>query len=127
MAARVALVTGAAQGIGYAIAIRLAEDGLNVAINDIPSKREKIDAAVSEIRALGRESVAVPADVSSEKEVKEMIEQTVTALGGLDVMVANAGIGFINLFSKQQWRTTMHICTSTRGESLTVISQLLGR
>lgn len=73
-------------GIGYAIAIRLAQDGLNVAINDIASKREKIDAVVDQIRALGRESVAVPADVGSETEVKEMVDQTVAALGALDVV-----------------------------------------
>jgi len=98
MTARVALVTGAAQGIGYAIAIRLAQDGLNVAINDIESKREKIDAVVDEIRALGRESLAVPADVGSETEVKEMVDQTVAALGALDVMVANAGIAVVKPF-----------------------------
>jgi len=86
MTARVAIVTGAAQGIGYAIAIKLAHDGLNIAVNDIASKSEKIDAVVNEIKALGRDSIAVPADVSSETEVKEMIAQTVAALGSLDVV-----------------------------------------
>lgn len=73
-------------GIGYTIALRLAEDGFNIAINDIASKREKLDAVVGEIKALGREAVAVPADVSSPTEVKEMIAQTVAALDSLDVV-----------------------------------------
>lgn len=114
---RVALVTGAAQGesrstehtigslishrrslgIGYAIAIRLAQDGLNVAINDIPSKKDKIDKVVNEIRALGRESVAVPADVASEGEVKGMVDAAVVALGGLDVVrPASCVAGLLN-------------------------------
>lgn len=70
----------------------MAQDGLNVAINDIASKREKLEAVVKEIRALGREVVAVPADISSETEVKEMVDQTVAALrvGGLDVVSPNS-------------------------------------
>lgn len=86
-------------GIGYAVAIRLAQDGLNVAINDIVSKREKIDAVVDEIRALGRESVAVPADVGSETEVKAMVDQTVAALGALDVVRAPYYFSFMFVFS----------------------------
>ncbi|KAE9403175.1 acetoin reductase family protein, partial [Gymnopus androsaceus JB14] len=68
---RVALVTGAAQGIGRAISIRLASDGFKVALSDLPSKREQLDA---------------------EEQVKEMVESSSKALGGLDVMVSNAGI-----------------------------------
>lgn len=66
--------------------MRLARDGLNVAVNDIAAKREKLDAVVNDIRALGREAIAVPADVSSEKEVKAMTDQVVGRLGGLDVV-----------------------------------------
>jgi len=103
MVARVALVTGAAQGIGYAIAIRLAKDGLNVAVNDILAKRDKLDAVVNEIKALGRESAAIPADVTSEAEVKNMVDEVVAALGGLDVLVANAGV----IFGKPFLETTI--------------------
>jgi len=93
MSARVALVTGAAQGLGLAIALRLADDGLDVAVNDIASKSEDLKKVVADIEAKGRRSIAVTADVSSEEEVKAMVEKVAKELGSLDVMVANAGIG----------------------------------
>jgi len=92
MSTRVAIVTGAAQGIGLAIALRLADDGLDVAINDIPSKSEAIDNAVKAVKAKGRKAIAIPGDVSSEEDVKKMIEKIASELGSLDVMVANAGL-----------------------------------
>ncbi|KAJ7811396.1 hypothetical protein B0H14DRAFT_1471801 [Mycena olivaceomarginata] len=90
---RVALVTGAAQGIGRAIALRLANDGLDVAVNDLPGKIDSLNAVVEEIRSLGRRAFAVTSDVSKEDEVKAMVEAAVSALGRLDVMAANAGVG----------------------------------
>ena len=81
---RVAIVTGAAQGIGRAIALKLADDGLDVAVNDIAPQLSKLNDVVEEIRAKGRNSVAVVADVSKEDEVKGMIEKTVEILGGVD-------------------------------------------
>lgn len=82
----VALVTGAAQGIGREIALRLAEDGFDVAVNDIQPQLEKLQKVVDEIKAKGRRSVAVTADISNEEQVMSMIEQTVEALGGLDAV-----------------------------------------
>lgn len=90
--ARVGIVTGSAQGIGRAIALRLASDGLDVAVNDIPDKLDELKKLVGEIEAIGRKAIAVPGDVSKEAEVQAMVKQTVEVLGGLDVMVANAGI-----------------------------------
>ncbi|KAJ7940193.1 hypothetical protein B0H13DRAFT_2299237 [Mycena leptocephala] len=90
---RVALVTGAAQGIGRAIALRLAVDGFDVAVDDLPDKNDSLNTVVEEIQRLGRKAVAVVSDVSKEDEVKAMVESTVSALGRLDVMVANAGVG----------------------------------
>ncbi|GBE83346.1 Versicolorin reductase [Sparassis crispa] len=89
---RIAIVTGASRGIGEAIALRLAEDGLDVAVNDIPSMAESLKAVAEKIRRKGRRSLAVTGDVSSENDVKVMLDQVVETLGGLDVMVANAGI-----------------------------------
>ncbi|KAN0130076.1 hypothetical protein V8E53_012021 [Lactarius tabidus] len=88
---KVALVTGAARGIGRAIALRLAHDGLDVAVNDIASSPE-LDGLVREIESKGRRSLAIPADISLEPEVEKAVQKVVQDLGGLDVMVANAGI-----------------------------------
>jgi NAD(P)-dependent dehydrogenase (short-subunit alcohol dehydrogenase family) len=86
MSRGVALVTGSAQGIGRGIALRLADDGFDVAINDIASQKSLIDQIVTLIQAKGRRSLAVVADVSVEHDVKAMIESVVENLGGLDVV-----------------------------------------
>ncbi len=85
MTTRVALVTGAARGIGRAIALRLVEDGLDVAVNDLPNTPE-LDDLVREIESKGRRSLAVPADVSLEENVEKIIQQVVQKLGSLDVV-----------------------------------------
>ena len=82
---RVALVTGAARGIGRAIALRLAEDGFDVAVNDLPNTPELNDV-LQGIQSKGRRSIAVPADVSLEPEVVRMIQDIVQELGSLDVV-----------------------------------------
>lgn len=83
---RVAIITGAVQGIGYEIARRLAEGGIDIAVNDIPSKSDNINALVAEIRSIGRHAVGIPGDVSDEKVVKQLIEKTTEDLGGVDIV-----------------------------------------
>src|SRR5690606_28314646 len=87
---KVALVTGGGQGIGRAIALRLAQDGADVGIVDL--KLENAKEVAGEIRALGRKSTAVAADVSSRDQVFKAVEDVASELGGLDIMVNNAGI-----------------------------------
>ncbi|GJJ09997.1 hypothetical protein Clacol_004223 [Clathrus columnatus] len=87
-----AIVTGAAQGIGKAIAIRLAKDGYDVGLNDIPGKEDLLRALADGITSQGRRSIIITADVANEGSVVEMIKRTVSELGVLRVMVANAGI-----------------------------------
>ncbi|KAI4522913.1 NAD(P)-binding protein [Schizophyllum commune Tattone D] len=89
---RVALVTGASQGLGKAIALRLAKDGLHVGLNDIPLKTEALKEVASLVEQHGVRSAVFPGDVTQENDVKAMIDGTADALGGFDVMVANAGI-----------------------------------
>ncbi|KAJ7222138.1 acetoin reductase family protein [Mycena pura] len=110
----IALVTGAAQGIGRGVALRFADDGYTVAVNDLGSNSEKLDSLVDEIQNKGRASSKYIADVSLEGEVKDMVDQVVRDHGGLDVMVANAGIGgpirlpFIET-SAEQWDRVMSV------------------
>ena len=68
---RVAIVTGAGRGIGKAIALRLAKDGLDVVVNDINSNNVK--QVAKEIEAMGRKTLAIVADVSSKNEVYDMV------------------------------------------------------
>ncbi|KAG1789039.1 uncharacterized protein HD556DRAFT_1447311 [Suillus plorans] len=108
----IALITGSAQGIGRGIALRLARDGFNVALNDLPNKDAELEAVATEIESLGRQACIVPADVTVDKQVKEMVDEAVTKLGGLDVMVANAGVvEFASLVSStvESWDRTLSV------------------
>jgi NAD(P)-dependent dehydrogenase (short-subunit alcohol dehydrogenase family) len=89
--APVALVTGASRGIGRAIALRLGADGYHVAVN-YHSSRQAADEVVREIVAAGSQAYAVQADVGLTADRTRLIEETVAQLGGLDVLVNNAGI-----------------------------------
>lgn len=75
-----------AQGIGRSIALRLADDGFDVAVNDVVSNTEKLDALVDEIEKKGRAASKYIADVSQDEQVKEMVERVVEKHGGLDVV-----------------------------------------
>ncbi|KAL1750493.1 hypothetical protein FB107DRAFT_223817 [Schizophyllum commune] len=89
---RVAIVTGAARGIGRAIALQLADDGLDIALNDLPTTGKQLDEVRAEVEAKGRRTLVVVGDVSSEPDVERLVDETVNHFGRLDVMVANAGV-----------------------------------
>lgn len=82
---RNALVTGAARGIGRAIALRLARDGLNVAVNDINANSAELNDTQKAIEKIGRKSLAITADVSNDKAVETMMKNASKELGSLDV------------------------------------------
>ena len=92
------LVTGGTSGIGQAIAVRFAEFGANVAINylarpeDAAETEGQVQACVAKVQRMGVRDVIVKGDVSKEEDVVAMFEDTVDKLGGLDVLVNNAGI-----------------------------------
>ena len=86
MSLGVAIVTGAAQGLGKAIALRLAKDGYDIALNDLPSQSEDLAAVKAEIEKSGRRAHVVTGDVSKEEDVKRSVEETVEVLGGLDAV-----------------------------------------
>lgn len=100
-----ALVTGASRGIGRSIALQLAEDGYNVAVNYAGSK-DKAEAVVEAIKEKGVDAFAIQANVANADEVKEMIQEVVSRFGSLDVLVNNAGITRDNLLMRmkeQEW------------------------
>jgi glucose 1-dehydrogenase len=92
------LVTGGSSGIGQAIAVRFAEHGANVAINylrrpdEAQDTEEQVHACVNKVQQEGVRDVLVQGDVSKEDDVVRMVGQAVEELGGLDVLVNNAGI-----------------------------------
>lgn len=87
---KVILVTGAAQGIGRGIALRLAKDGADIALVDL--KADKLADVAKEIEALGRKTTIFTADISQRDDVFAAAEHAEKTLGGFDVMINNAGI-----------------------------------
>ena len=90
---RVALVTGAARGIGRGIALRLARDGAAVALVDV--RPEGIDGVADEIAEIGSKVTTFVADVSDRDQVFAAVEHAAAALGGFDIMVNNAGVALV--------------------------------
>src|SRR5579871_3927052 len=91
LAGKKALVTGAGQGIGQAIAVRFAEEGADVAI-DYPRDRSEAEETAKQVEKFGRRAPLVKRDVSVPADAQRMVDETVAALGGLDILVNNAGI-----------------------------------
>lgn len=88
----VAFITGASQGIGKAVSLRLADDGFDIALNDLPHAQRNLEDLSREIMKKGRNTFVVTGDVSVDAEVDAMVTAVAENLGSLDVMVANAGI-----------------------------------
>ena len=107
---KVALVTGAGRGIGKAIALRFSDEGARVVINDIePAYAESIS---ERLKQLGREAMAIKADVCVWPEVKSMFEQAVREFGRIDVLVSNAGIRKDAVFpemSEEEWDSVIAV------------------
>lgn len=87
---KVAIVTGSGRGIGFGIAKKLAEHGANIVISDV--NEESAKAAVAEIEAMGVKAIYVLADVSKYEDAEKLVQTTVEKMGGLHILVNNAGI-----------------------------------
>lgn len=100
---QVALVTGGAHGLGRAIALRLATQGADLAVND----RNSTEDVTDEIRALGRRAISAPADVGDRKSVDVMVASVVAQLGAIDILINNAGVfrfrEFLDVTDEELW------------------------
>jgi glucose 1-dehydrogenase len=94
LAGKNVLITGATSGIGQAIAVRFAEEGASVAVNYLkaPADAAQTMELVRKARSKGGREIAVQADVSQEEQVRAMFAATLAGLGGLDILINNAGI-----------------------------------
>lgn len=107
---QVAIVTGAGQGIGRSIALRLAQDGMHVTVADI--RGEQAEAVADEIRATGQQALPLRIDVASASDRAGMFEATLTQFKRLDTLVNNAAIQRIVLpldVTEEQWDAMMNV------------------
>ena len=108
---RVAIVTGSGRGIGKAIALKLADLGADIVVNDIAGS-EGAPAVVDEVKSKGRQALFVPADISSSVDVSGLMEKALAAFSKVDILVNNAGITrdkLIMRMSDQEWDQVLNI------------------
>jgi 3-oxoacyl-[acyl-carrier protein] reductase len=107
---KVALVTGAAQGIGKAVALLLARNGADIVVSDI--NLEKAEETVKEIEAIGRKAMAIRADVAKSDDVERMVQTIIEKFGQIDILVNNAGITrdrLILRMTEEDWDVVLNI------------------
>lgn len=113
-----ALVTGSSRGIGRAIALELAKQGANVAVN-YAGNEEKAREAVEDIEKFGVKAIKIQADVASESDVKAMVKEVVAEFGSLDILVNNAGANKDNLIMRMKEEDFDHVInTNLKGTFL---------
>jgi len=107
---RVAIVTGAARGIGKAIAWTFAREGAKLALVDV--EKEKLETLQEQIRGQGGEALTLSCDVSKVSQVKQMVDRVKKAFGRIDILVNNAGIirrGTIETVTEEDWDRVMEV------------------
>jgi len=111
LSGKVAIVTGGGRGIGREIAIKLAEVGAGVVINDVGDDAPAMKV-VEEIKSLGRNGMAIMADVSSSEEISTLVETVIATYGRVDILVNNAGITRDQLairMSDDEWDSVLNV------------------
>ncbi len=109
LANKVAIVTGSGRGIGKAIALKLAEAGATVVVNDVA---ETVNSVAEEIKAMNRQSLAVVADISSAPDVARLVDTIIATYGRVDILVNNAGITRDRLLlrmSDEDWDKVLNV------------------
>lgn len=109
---RVALVTGGARDVGREIALGLAAEGAAVVVN-YNGSQAGAESVVSEIKAMGGQAMALRCDISDINAVRDMVEKTVKAFGGLNILVNNAGLVLRQRFSDtkpEDWKRQIDVC-----------------
>ncbi|MEM9671668.1 MAG: SDR family NAD(P)-dependent oxidoreductase [Bacteroidota bacterium] len=125
LSGKTALITGAARGIGLAIAVDLAKQGTNIALVDIAdptggmavtgyrlANEAELNSATNEIKKLGVKAIGIKADVRDLNAMKKAAERTIRELGGLDIVVANAGVASWSPFEEMeenQWKDVIDV------------------
>jgi 3-oxoacyl-[acyl-carrier protein] reductase len=108
---KVAIVTGAARGIGRAIALALAGQGADLVLN-YQSRRDAAEEVMAQIVTKGSRALAIKADVADDAQVASMVEQTVREFGRIDILVNNAGYhrgGWVQKIPPQDWERVIHV------------------
>jgi len=120
---KVAIITGAAHGLGASHALAFAREGASVAVTDIAhdlpearygmGKEAEMNSVVKEIRGMGRRAIGIRCDVSKAKDVENMVQRVVDEFGKIDILVNNAGIAFVATpiweFTEEAWDLTVDI------------------
>ncbi len=107
---KIALVTGSGSGIGKAIALGLAREGVDIAVNDV--NQGNAEGTVAEIQGKGGRAMVVMASVADEAEVNRMVDQVVAEWGGIDILVNNAGVTnqlLIEDTEKEEWERVLSV------------------
>ena len=110
---KIALVTGSSRGIGKVIALKLAEQGVDVVVNyPFEGEKENAEAVVAEIEALGANATAIEADVTDNDSVKRMFKEIKDQFGTLNILVNNAGItrdGLLLRMKEKDWKQVIDV------------------
>jgi 3-oxoacyl-[acyl-carrier protein] reductase len=110
LAGKVALVTGAAQGIGKAVALLLARNGADIVVSDI--NLEKAEETAKEVQVLGRKALAIKVDVAKSNDVDKMVQAILAQFGHIDILINNAGIArdkLILRMTEEDWDVVLNI------------------